>query len=301
MVTHTLNQRCFALASTWLLSLADQHELTLNDLFRILLGVWICERVSPNLEQCPKPEKVITLVDKRLQDEFAAGRFDTSHYDFKLLLFCQHILSKEGRRVEGIAAVAAQVAEALQSLPMIPLRYAGESILLYQLGYGKRPTFPPLMIEEASGGPLGLLRSGEDRVRSVCNNVSAATGFGQRRLKTDPDVCKYLERILPIILLQSFRDYRLETGAILLRTLRYMRVPRNKTLRLAIEFLIDQQRSDGRFGYFAIETDEISSLENHQEFDSIRQLYLPITLSCLWALAETAVPGFRLFMLPKSN
>src|SRR5687768_2201526 len=124
--THALNQRSFAVARTWLLSLTGHLELTLNDLFRILLGVWMCEQISPPREQCPKRENAIKLVAERLRDEFAAGTFNISQYDFKLLLFCQHILSEEGKGIEGIAAVAAQVAEALQRLPTIPLRYAGE-------------------------------------------------------------------------------------------------------------------------------------------------------------------------------
>ena len=130
---------------------------------------------------------------------------------------------------------------------------------------------------------------------NVSNNIAAATRFGQQPLRADVEIQRYLGRLLPVILLQTLRDYDLEMGTILLRTICYLDLPRTKAIDLAIEFLIDQQQSDGRFGYLAIESAGIARSTELGSVDITSKLYLPITVACLWSLAETLVPRFNLF------
>jgi hypothetical protein len=60
---------------------------------------------------------------------------------------------------------------------------------------------------------------------------------------------------------------------------------------------MNQQQRDGRFGYFAIETSAICNSLGRGGFDAVCEVHLPTTLTCLWALAESLIPGFNLFSL----
>jgi hypothetical protein len=223
--------------------------------------------------------------------------FDPSRYDAKLMLLCLHILTAYRRRAHGIADFAREVAAALQQLGPLPPRYTGEALLLSQLGYGDRPPAPVLGRADAGGDAFQLLAADEDQVRAVCNNVAAATHFGRLPLQADEDVRGHLGRVLRVLLLAFLREYHLETGAILLRAIHYLRLPRTRAFRLAVRFLVDQQHGDGKFGYFALETSEICKTVGRGDFDPAPALHLPTTLTCLWSLAESLIPGFNLFSL----
>ena len=290
----------FMRSRSWLLNAALSGEsssaLGLGDLLRVLLGVWLCERAS----QFPVPSSsfhdLTVCVENRLRDEVERGIFDPFRYDAKLLLLCHHILFLHHCYAYGIESFAQQVGEALREVQDIPLRYIGEALLLSQSGYCHCPTVPPLQAVDAGGNALQLLRAQDEQIRTVCDNIAAATHFGHYRLEAAAEVRAYLDDMLPVLLLQSLRTHNLELGTILLRTISYLRLPRTRAVRLAVNFVVSQQKSDGRFGYFALEIAKLH--KNLGSFDATNQLYLPITISCLWALAETLIPDFNLFSLP---
>ena len=135
------------------------------------------------------------------------------------------------------------------------------------------------------GTPLLLAEMSE--VRKVCNTVTGASLFGKQNLTISnmPDLLVSM----PILLMQKLRDYDLILGASLLRTLKYLDANVEEEADYATEFLASQQQSDGRFGYYARELVEGPRLRNADQ-----DLYLPVSVSVLWALAEISVPGFSL-------
>lgn len=291
-------QRCFVRAEDWLLTLAatdgSRGEATaddLGDLLRILFGVWLCERAT---QEAPSPPflDLTERVEDQLRGAEAAGAFNPFAYDAKLLLLCHRILAEQGRQAFGITGFARALAAALGVGPTVPLRYAGEALLLAQLSYAAAPPRMTVGSEDLGGDPGTLLRADGARIRAVCDTIAAATQFGVVPLRSDGDVRAALVEVLPIVLIASLRRNDLDTGAALLRAIRYLRLRNTREIQQATMFVADQQQGDGKFGYFAVELAAIARARPEAPFDALRQLYLPVTVSCLWSLAETVSPVF---------
>jgi hypothetical protein len=131
-----------------------------------------------------------------------------------------------------------------------------------------------------------LLLADRTTIESVTREVSIASLFGSR--VASGELTTQLSAVLQVILLQKLQDYDLMLGAALLRAIKCLGLGGCEEARYAIAFLLSQQHMDGRFGYYARELREVP-LEN-PDLD----LYLPVTVSVLWAVVEMTVPGFCL-------
>lgn len=286
----------FGRSKTWLLELANQHtgeQCSTDTLLKIILAVWICERASGLAKPSSDFQILIQTTSKKLREQHD---FNPLLYDTKLLLLCQGIFSKWASRDQRIDAFSKQVAHELLMQPKIPLRYSGEALLLSKLGY--HLAVPEYKLDEDGVGlkTFELITSDKKELIIVCNNVSAATHFGKEPHNIPAVTRRKILLVFPNVFIQSLREYDLETGAVLLRAMNHMAIPQSRDICSAIAFLAQQQRADGRFGYFSSEAAKICKGEN--SFNELTQLSLPITLSCLWALAEVLVPGFLLFHDP---
>src|SRR5262245_47210832 len=114
----SLKQQCiretFSRSRAWLLTLvcqdAEEMQRASDDLFKILLGVWICEQISEQSRPSPPFHRLAILVEERLRCEHETGMFDFRSYDTKLLLLCHQILSTHHHSVYGIDHFAQRLA-----------------------------------------------------------------------------------------------------------------------------------------------------------------------------------------------
>jgi hypothetical protein len=95
-----------------------------------------------------------------------------------------------------------------------------------------------------------------------------------------------------VVALQSLREYDIALAAIVLRTIAYLQVPTSRWLEHAVRYLESQQQCDGRFGYFAASSAKYTT---QADVTIDTDLFVPITVSCLWTISEMRTPGFRLF------
>jgi hypothetical protein len=147
----------------------------------------------------------------------------------------------------------------------------------------------------AWSGPVSfddLVTAGLPRVRAVCGQIAASTGYGTTAASMAPADRAAVRDALSTVLLQVLRQHDLVAGGLLLRSLGYLGARRDRSISCASSFLRAQQQPDGRFGYLAMEARQA---EVAFGADPVTELYLPITVSCVWALAETLGGGFRLF------
>jgi hypothetical protein len=252
-----------------------------------LLGVWACEQALASESASSDFRDLQEVARRKLEREVASGSFDAYAYDPKLLLLCLQVFAGAGAEPRPLRAFADSIADGLASLPRVPLRHAGVAATLLELGYGDLGRFAE---EETDEPDLGaLVRGGPDAVRVACASVAAATHFGVRRVAGTR--FEALREALPVILLQSLRSYDLDTAAVLVRTNRYLRMRKSPRLGEAIAFLVDQQRPDGRFGYFGVETSALAGSGEIAGFDEILSVYLPVTATCAWAVAEVLSTG----------
>jgi len=264
-------------------------------MMQILLGSWLCECTCQDSGGRDRLYIFAKTLDERLQRELKEGRFDPFAYDPKLLLLTHNILSLNGCNGPGIEDFAEQLGRAFDTLSMIPLERHGEALLLSKLGYYAAPLVPRLDLYPAKPDALWILRADETVIRSLCANISAATLFGQCPMHGSKDEHGLLVYVLPIILLQSLREYNLELGTILIRTLCYLGQIEDAAIPLAAKFLLDQQREDGKFGHFDVEVTKIAKETKSEPSEVAKRLYLPTTVSCNWAIAELC--GINLFRL----
>lgn len=256
-----------------------------------LLGAWACTRALRD-EATTALRPLVGVALEKL------GSSGLSAYDPKLLLVCLHIAEREGREAAALRAFADSLAEALASLPEIPARHAGVAAVLRELGYP---------IDTAATVPVpepeleALLHGGPEAVRAACSSVAAASHFGARRIAPPWPRFEELRGALSVLFLQSLRSYDLDTAAMLLRASRYLRLRRSGRIGEGISFLVDQQKPDGRFGYFAVETSALAQSGELPGFDEYLTLYLPVTSTCAWALAEQLSDGCLLFDRPRAR
>ena len=168
--------------------------------------------------------------------------------------------------------------------------HVGEAIILSHLGlseYSYREVCPAM---HASG--LEFLYGDLEATRTLYNRLCAATRFGIRECPPVPQRWQvaYMTKVL---LMDALNNYDLATGAMLLRVAAYLGLARERVIEDAQSFLQLQQHSDGRFGLYDAKAEELRQAGLDPDLD----LYLPLTVSCVWALAEIAIPSFRVFLL----
>ena len=285
----------FARSRQWLLKVADTQRgiATLTGVMQVLTGVWLCECATETAPPSLEFRSLVARVADRLASEDEAGRFDPLSYDPNLLLLCYGFLVRHGHWNRRINTFAEELAHAFMRMPTIPLRHAVVATLLSRLGYGPCP--PPQLFElpDTCAGALPLLQAGTDGIMAVCGNVAAATCFGTAELRASSEVRDVLALTLPVIMLTSFRTYDLEIGSLVLRTLGYIGTPETPLIRSSRQFLLMQQQRDGRFGYLAKERTAFLEAESVTSAVVEERLDVPISVSCIWALAEAV--GANLF------
>ena len=273
----------------------DRSGGSLRDALRALLGVAICERALCG-PACAYPSGDLRLLASSVRQRLAAdqqrGIFQPLDYDPKLLLLCGHALSASSTPSTVLDDYARALAGALRHCPSAQVagHLAGERLLLAFLGYLDAPARPA-----AWSGTISfdhVVTTGLPQIRAVCGQIAASTACGTASVRMPPQARAALHAALPVVMLHTLRQYDLVTGALMLRSLNYLSARRSRSIRCAISFLQAQQQPDGRFGYLAMEA---SRVEAALGLDPEVELYLPVTVSCLWALAEVLDAGFRLF------
>jgi hypothetical protein len=298
---HTRVSEALQRTRPWLNSLLSPGQfanLELKHLLRILIGLWLCQSCDREINHSDKDlHDLAKVVSSRIARQSREGVFDPFVYDPKLLLFCYCILLQYGLESTSLRNFAIEVASAFNTSKRVNrLRFVGERVILSHLNYCSSSEETPILeFKQVGGGLLSLLEAGKDELRMICSNISAATQFGVRRLHGEDGVEETLAVGLPVLLLQELRDYDLELGSSLLRAVCYLgsrTEQAEQSVCHAVNFLVSQQQVDGRIGYLTIESQHLDT-RTSGHFSADTELFLPISVSCIWALSESQ--GFRMF------
>jgi hypothetical protein len=277
----------------WLSSINPDDRDGLGEWLRILLGLWICQSVAPAAKTAQAMRHIMVRVERQLDLlDTTVDRSYVPQFDVKLLLLGQGILAAHNYRVGNAALFAQRLAHALLALPIVPVRYVGELLLLTRLGY-----LPTMALRASTAlpklvtGPIvRLLTAPREEVRKSCSAIAAATRFGNAA----PIVDRRIPTALTAIALQSLSDYDLDLATILLRSVKYLGMAEQRSVAFAVEFLLDQQREDGGMGFLAIELARIAR-NDEPLTDPTAQVLLPTTVSVLWTLKEILIPDSNLY------
>jgi hypothetical protein len=278
----------------WLLSLPQNCTFasanTTRYALQTLLGLWICEYGLLEDETFPASRSYACTLGQCFPADSDAlmGVFSA---DPALMLFSLGILRFFNIRHAQLELFITHIGRLLQAHSD---QSEGEANDLFLTRFLLRQLqlHPPL-----SSYPLqkvsarDLINAEGDRVKSVMQNIIAATQFGQIRL-VDFDFLNILSSLLPVLMLDHFCAYNLEIGMQILRAMTYVQLHEQREWQAGLAFLVAQQHCSGRFGFFAQEAAQMHLSVSEAEQDC--KIYLPHTVSFLWTIAEAAHPPFIL-------
>ncbi len=158
------------------------------------------------------------------------------------------------------------------------------------------PTDPESFPAEAGDRMTGLrLTASREEVEELALRIQTATACGTR--PAPPSLAEpWLPEMVIGYAMHALRQYNLLGACKLLRAAAYLGAGEAAS-RECLDFLCLHQRPDGAFGYFGPEERKIAA-GFPQGYSADLNLYLPVTLSCLWTLAECGDGGWRLLGSP---
>lgn len=158
------------------------------------------------------------------------------------------------------------------------------------------PADPEAFPAEAGDGRADLpLTASREEVEELARHIQTATACGTR--SAPPSLAEpWLSQRVIGLAMHALRQYNLLGACKLLRAAAYLGAG-EAACRECLDFLCLHQRPDGAFGYFGPEERKIAA-GFPQGFSADLHLYLPVTLSCLWTLAECGAGGWRLWKSP---
>jgi len=289
-----------ARASDWLAGLAAGADGAgtppLAGLLEVLVGCWICERGLAVEAGRGRLRTVAGMVVRRLHVR-AHGHRALLRCDAALVLVCAGILRAHGYRSATLESFIRDVAASLPTRgrggpDLFPVRF-----LLHRLGLHPGPV-PCEIGADALLRETDPFRGDESAMRSFASQVAAATSYGRTVCSRDAALRERLAMVAPVWMLSCLREYDLELAALLLRTMGYLKLRRDRVLREGIDFLLEQQQPSGRFGFLAR---DLAGLRAGARRGAVWALDVPITVCCLWAIAEASNPGFVLLQLDRTT
>jgi hypothetical protein len=252
-----------------------------------LLGLWIAARALESTGD-DGVEDLAGVVSQQL-----AGLHDAaiSSLDSKLLLLALYILRRCGHPGYALETYGRKVANAFREDAHAHNDHVGEAIILSRLGLCDDPNGNAGASPHATA--LDFLNGDLEATRKLSTRICAATHFGTREARPFPGR-RQIAFVTKVLLIDALNSYDIATGAMLLRLVAYLGSTNGVVIEDAQSFLLLQQQPSGHFGQYDLHAKALGDAGLDASFD----LYLPLTVSCVWALAETAIRRFRVFSLP---
>ena len=270
-------------SADWLATQVHENAARLQpeDLCELLVGCWMCSSLTtalggPDQRDFRDAAKLVLEALGRTEEE-RAQRVTRSYVS---CLAAAAVARSEGIRLPFLESVVGHAAHALSVAGTHDPALFEPAFLVGLLREGTRQVQVPYaaVLDSIRGSVEGAGHG----LETVAHSVTAWTGGRDGEAVRDPDVRSFL-------LAQAYASlstYALPLGCHLLRCAAYSGVPADE-LREALDFLVLHQRPEGSFGYLAI-SDALGD-----NADARRRRHLPITLACLRALGEAALPEWR--------
>jgi hypothetical protein len=270
---------------SWLGSVTTQ--LTENDtpqLLQAYIAAVICGDLQHELQNdvIKKIEKIRSRLNSRLEQELTRCNGTT------VLLCCVLEYNLWGEMLPAFKDYADRAAAALDELPasVVAEEFYAARMLLAAVGLFSAPlpsasTFAPDL--------SSLLMGDENTTRNLTSRIESLTGYGTYPVKASVE----LDAVLECLMMAALRRYNLELANTLFRSLLYLGKREGLALRTALQFMLNSHNADGSFGFFDEEIKQLRK-DGPEPYASLR-IYLPVSLACLWTLAEASLNNYRLF------
>lgn len=140
-------------------------------------------------------------------------------------------------------------------------------------------------IEIMLGKRRNPLEVANSELTTFCKCVFALTEYGTRMIAGKSELKRAI-RYLQYLAFYHIKNNDIELVSTLLVTLAYLGMGSLPEYSAGVEYLLDNQNKDGSFGLYELELN-LHRLHEKQPFDCNEDIYLPVTVLALWALATT--------------
>jgi hypothetical protein len=265
---------------------------------QILLGCWICDSLTGSSRGGSR--KAARAIGEALNHLNVQPGADWSRTSPALKLITAALLAHHQVAVDFLHGDAGYVRQAQSFLHGLPRRKADDEtpfhekrFLLHRLGRvpKPKPASAAEVVRFARALPLTDTGAGLERFLGL---IFSATEFGTGSTVTPPPAAWFNDMLLGFAI-AALRRYDLIAGSRWLRAARYLGIG-GEMFEACRAFLRLHQRPEGPFGFFGAEERTLL-----QQLPKVRSslfietsLYLPVTVECLWTLAEVT-NGWRLY------
>jgi hypothetical protein len=278
----------------WLLSVLPESIHSRDDLTaacQVLVGTWTCAALEPELGQA-----FVEVAERIAEEASRVLAWDTVSPALSIL--CHGLLAEGNQSVSSLGNFVAAAAAALEANPTVrpldDLLLSEKRVLLHRLGMG--PATSALDIESllASARTFRLEQIRAD-TEGLLLRAGSYTGHGTESPVLPGGDREWLAELIWSLTKSYLHSYDLPLGCKLLRAAVHLDLASAEAADLgdAVGFLLLHHRPSGAFGYLGAE-EEVVKARIGEGFSPERDLYLPVSVHCLWALAETTSP-WRLY------
>lgn len=283
-------------ARSWLGRLTDDvlsdGDAQAGLLSQLLLGHWTAAALAGDRLDNVVPE--VRRIGYRLAERDAVNELTWSGTSAAQSLLVARILEYYNIVIPYLHAGDGFVARVVKTLEATDDPSLNEPRIVLQ-NVGRLPESPRPSAREVVACADGLrLGSDSEEIDALLDRVEAHTAFGTRPSQLWPRD-GWIAELLAGVAAYHLRRYDFIRGARLIRALRALEPLSPASLDLlrhCVSFIYLNQRLDGAFGFLAPEARALEAAEPDR--DAERAIALPVTVNCLWALAE-AETGWRLF------
>lgn len=256
----------------------------------IIVGLWLCGQISDGntgalTRALSARASLLGMLDAQGPTTFLKTP-TASCYALAIL----RGLGCESSGLERFAKRAGEVLARAETAGSAPGYYEVRRIL-WRLGLAQKPaSLSPVQLE----GVLEHMTPGASRQETdhLVTAVASATDCGTRPVTTPGNRQRHgFDELLLGIAMYELRQYDLDSGTRLLRTLLYLGLDECTMFNACVEYIYLQQRAEGAFGFFGPVVDADAAIGS---VDEALRVLVPTTLSCLLVLAECNQPGWRL-------
>jgi hypothetical protein len=213
-----------------------------------------------------------------------------------LRIIAEALLSSWGLSVPSLRDFTTEAAEVLNTVPasdaIADLALSEKRVLLHALGLHPRPQLAGYT-EVLDFARMFPLVSSRDSLEDLLLRIESLTGYGTRRVTLSEEDL-WIQELLAGLAMHFLRKYDFVTGCRLLRAMGYLGVGYGDSFDDCLRFLLLHQRPEGAFGFFGPE-ESLLKVKAPEGYSLDANLYLPVTLGCLAALAEGTDSAWRVY------
>ncbi len=150
--------------------------------------------------------------------------------------------------------------------------------------------------DDVQGLPIWIsaYAASEEQIVDILAELNARSSYGRCLPRLTRSERNFLVRSLPCWTFFCIKDRNVEMVSPLLRAMRQMGLGGHEEFEEGIEFLLDQQRLEGYFGYHDMAI-HLASQQGQSDLDVQREVTLRMTAGCVWTLLDCLFPECGVF------